>query len=815
MPIESAVREGESMRVRMVEIHRDSGWRVLDWVHLRSAGVPVETLEHLSAPEVSLAWRQWEAATRRRREAVSRIDGAKGSAVQLPKAARRFLERADAPSTTAPPGLESLWPELGLASTAEREARAAWRDALDRHWAAAAAHLAETFESGRVADALSWQNPKLHRETVERLDPGRIDGRTRKRISVLGRYLARYAAKNETIGFFGPSAWARWELEDSAPIRLRAKQPWLAKRRVFFERWPFDQIVDRLNRTESFEALLPIRLSPDCARLEDRLRVPLDREHPLDPLTARIIRGFEPGSTCADLLRRLEQDIPDLDTEEAADIVQALVEQRVLIRGFQLDPTSMEPAKDLAATIRGRGRAELDDLADLLERLHADLERWRFDEPPLPQIEAIERELQKLGAGTEREGGKSYAGRKVVFEETVRNIDVRLGASLLRRVGPPLASVATSARAFTAWMAEAFREAVSSALDRRNADSIDLQVGLRDVAPILEREPHLATACARLEATWAEWVHRRGEQVDGDWHLDLESAEAAAAGAFRVPAPGWPSARQHGPDLLVEGTPRDLEAGRFTAVLGEFHVALNPLTNPVVLALCPVSQGLLQAEREARGPPRLWPAWSRARTRADHFSLLEDDLEFEQGQRLSHRPQTLRVPAGVLRFERVDGRWLVVHRQTRARWELEAFFDRALTASALQRFSPFRRVEPEGARVWLGELMVRRRSWRIPSTERHRWLSRKDPAEAQAEVRAWWLKAALPRRCFVAVEGETKPMLVDREAPVLVAGMLTALRTGGEARLSEMRPDLQRLWLRDDRGSHTSELRMTLVDPCV
>jgi hypothetical protein len=58
-------------------------------------------------------------------------------------------------------------------------------------------------------------------------------------------------------------------------------------------------------------------------------------------------------------------------------------------------------------------------------------------------------------------------------------------------------------------------------------------------------------------------------------------------------------------------------------------------------------------------------------------------------------------------------------------------------------------------------------------------------------------------------------MLVDREAPVLVAGMLTALRTGGEARLSEMRPDLQRLWLRDDRGSHTSELRMTLVDPCV
>ncbi|MBC3840302.1 hypothetical protein GXW82_09015 [Streptacidiphilus sp. 4-A2] len=74
----------------------------------------------------------------------------------------------------------------------------------------------------RFLEALAWQNPAAMRNWVARHAAALRDGeelsRGAKREALLARYAQRYCAKNDTIGFFGPVAWARFD-ERAAGLR--------------------------------------------------------------------------------------------------------------------------------------------------------------------------------------------------------------------------------------------------------------------------------------------------------------------------------------------------------------------------------------------------------------------------------------------------------------------------------------------------------------------------------------------------------------------------------------------------------------------
>ena len=82
------------------------------------------------------------------------------------------------------------------------------------------------------------------------------------------------------------------------------------------------------------------------------------------------------------------------------------------------------------------------------------------------------------------------------------------------------------------------------------------------------------------------------------------SVEAGAAELFAAPGPGWPGACHHSPDLLLAaGSIDEILAGRCTAVLGEIHIALNTLMQPVFTDLHPQPGELASIiERTTRNP---------------------------------------------------------------------------------------------------------------------------------------------------------------------------------------------------------------------
>ena len=77
----------------------------------------------------------------------------------------------------------------------------------------------------------------------------------------------------------------------------------------------------------------------------------------------------------------------------------------------------------------------------------------------------------------------------------------------------------------------------------------------------------------------------------------------------------------------------------------------------------------------------------------------------------------------------------------------------------------------------------------------------------------------LPERGFVRVPVERKPMAVDFRSLPLVNLLAKSVRRTAEAgpgavTVSEMLPDLDRLWLRDAGGRrYTAELRLVAVGP--
>lgn len=152
---------------------------------------------------------------------------------------------------------------------------AAWVDARARQ----RLRLRDVAASPRFREAVTWQNRGAlvtGLDALLRQPPERDDSRTRKKELLVASYLQRYATKCETIGFFGPVGWGRWEAGQGEAVHASPGPSLLDARATFFEPWALEALVDALGGTREVAELIPLRLA-GMVRLE-RVRV----ERPAD-----------------------------------------------------------------------------------------------------------------------------------------------------------------------------------------------------------------------------------------------------------------------------------------------------------------------------------------------------------------------------------------------------------------------------------------------------------------------------------------------------------------------------------------------------
>jgi hypothetical protein len=676
-------------------------------------------------------------------------------------------------------------------------------------------------------EAVTWQNRRALGRGIESLlrrPEDRANSKDRQNEQLVASYAQRYCCKNERAGFFGASAPARL-VEHGPALTVRPGDRLIARRSTYLEPWAIDALADRLTADPELRPELSPRLMP-AIRLDGTTLVhSLDRRTALPPALARLLAACD-GETPA---RRIAEQLvaaPDVELgspEEVYALLDELATERAIIWTLEVPTTGGPPEHLLRAALdrlapspaRDRAFAALDALERARDRVSAAAgSAVRVDEA----IDELERTFVGVtGQDSVRNPGETYAGRTIVGEDCVRGVDVAIGPGIVERLAGPLELVLHSARWYTHEIARRYRAAIGTVYRELRGDG----PAAVDYPRFYARLPELFPAHGAPGSIVAEVVaelHERWREV-----LGLEGSERRverSAGALRpavlrsfaAPRPGWPGARHHSPDVLIAADGIDaVNRGEFLAVLGELHAGMSSLLVPAV----PNAQGDPDAPFALRdldlGRPCVAPVWSRRRSRLDYYSRSRSDFDVELSAARSWRPRSQVLALADLVLEEVGGALEVRTRDGRVAFDVIAFLEHHLLANSFSEFGlAGGRHTP---RVVVDGVVLVRERWTAAAADLA-FAHAQTAKQRFVQARAWARSVGLPRRVFLKVPQETKPLFLDLASPTFVELAAKMVRKAKAVSISEMLPDLDDLWLVDaERRRYTSELRLVAVDP--
>lgn len=822
-------------------------YRLWRWIDFRSAGFPASTAERLRCVDAAafadaLADAEAELA-RVVGEAVARVEAVRAAAAaDHKKAIGRVVRRLRDGLPVEQVGdaaVDEAASAVAGARAVVAAARATYLDRFGADLSRAAAQARAVAGTSAFREALCWQNPDFLRryEAGARQDDGTRNQRRRRDERTLATYAYRYAMKNDTIGFFGPAGWAELD-ERLAGARVEPGPGLLRRRDAYFDHWAAAALgralcADRRVKVDAPPRLFAyVRLDGDAAALPFGARLDLSSD---DARVAALCDGHRTGREIARLARADEATgfaddegvFAALDRLEEAGVVLWTLESPACFRPLDVLARAVDRVVDDEA--RAAARAVL---ARLEDARRACVQAAGDPDALAVALRAVDAAFAEItGEAAARGAGEIYACRRVVYEDAVRDADVRLGRAFLDAIGPPLTLVLRSARWLAADVARRYRPALRALFDELARDA-----GSDEVEFLAFQANAMGRGLFTVDSpTPPELIAQAMQDYYRRWHqvlapaadarrldYDVDRIADAVAAAFPTDGAAWRSARHLSPDLLVAARDADaLARGDFTAVLGELH-AINTMSVWCSHMLHDDPEELTRAMDVDFDAPLVHLTQPTGTASRVTFSLFGSrDLHIVHDA----QPAPYGVPPErVLRcadlvFKVVDDQLVLATRDGRVRADpLDAaalLLGVTLSSAARVAVLPAARHSP---RVTFGKLVVGREAWRRAGDELT-FADADDEAERFAAARRWRSEHGIPERVFVKTPTESKPVYVDFAAPAsveILAKLARDLRTrvGGDATMTfgELLPSTDELWLVDHAGArYTCELRLVAV----
>jgi hypothetical protein len=823
-----------------------SGWSLWRWACVRGAGFPIDRVLTLASRDtVNAIDRLLDLEGELRAttaQAISAVD-LESQTERTERSERRaiatHLRRLKAGGV--PDSMRGLSSEscvaierLRAASLAWQEARAAAEKTLAAEQPRLVQSLREACRDPRFREALVWQNRHALETGVDALlrQPDTASNRmARRHERLVASYLQRYCVKNDTIGFFGPVGWSAIE-GDLATVVVRPGPSLLTRRTVYFEHWCIDALATSIAEDPLLRRHLAPRRHPTAWIEGTTLHHAIDKTTELPLEFARLLAACDGQRSASEIAQELVDD-PELDLsseDEVYELLEELTSKRIAIWTLEIPPHVEHPdrvlgmlldaVKDRDAAAPGVAKlAELQEARDDVARAAGD-------------AAALDRAFSRLedtftrqtGSAATRRTGETYAGRSLVYEDCVRDLEMTIGPALIERFGVPLSLLLMSARWFTFTLARRYRETFT-ALHRdlqieTGSSSIDfLRFWERASEHFSGHAPNpapiVAETAQELQRRWAQLVGLEGAAF-ARRNLDAMAEQVAsqAAAMFAAPCPGWPSARHHSPDLMIAASSVDaITRGDFVVVVGELHVSAAKIAMPVAVHQhrCPSEiVTAMEHDRPASVVEAVVPK-ERA-TRANRISIHTGDLDLEFGVARSWRHRGHVLEAGSLVVEPAGSSLCVRTRDGAHSFALEEFLDSFLSQESAVHFKLVPSV-PHCPRVSIDGFVVHRESWRFEAAELE-FARAEEPIDRMLAIQRWARTHQLPRFLFYKIPEETKPCYLDLESPHYVELFAHLVRKASVLHVSEMLPAVDQLWLPDSEGArYTCELRVVAVDP--
>lgn len=586
-------------------------------------------------------------------------------------------------------------------------------------------------------------------------------------------YLQRLCAKNETTSFFGPVGYGEVEEDGHSITFVPAK----VRRRTFLAYWAVEALAGRAATAPEIWRSLPIRRNPlfqvDVAACEARCDS-LDRVVPLSADQILILEAVARLSRAEEIAARCGRPLSFVEDVAMSLFRQGVLVRRLWFRSDQADTLGAFRAALEALPPSASRERWLENIARL-DALRADfevsdLERRRI---LLSRMEALFVEL--TGIPARRAGGRLYTDRLIINEETSSPFGLHMGKraaeDLARALSPLLEMCAVHGRRYQ----EACIEEVRA---RSNAPGevsfLKYAIANRDLRVILPTLPELTAAKGRPA------------------HLSTE---------------GWGDA---GPErrfalldvCLVPGID-----GSFHPVLARVHHQL--LTRGWMFTFWPDTERVdRMAERWLRDAPTPLAELASGRHNKGYYSFPGPHVAHAPAEMLERDHAVLAAAdlkvsfgdGGRPRLRAPDGGELLLYLPL-ADLTLHPPFTALASPPVVKALR--RGGNEHTPRLDMGEATYQRESWELSLAG---WNTLSGYAlfhRMQGEK----VRLGLPRFLFARVAHERKPFLVDTDCPFSVE-LLRSQARSGMVLLEEMLPAPQDLWLRDDSGRYTFELRM-------
>ncbi|GIG67352.1 lantibiotic dehydratase [Phytomonospora endophytica] len=727
------------------------------------------------------------------------------------------------------------FPVSAAARFADTAAAAAVSDAdPGSGWAAAqersTAVLRSFVDDPLFREAVAWQNPSIERNWMGRLAASDDDRKLRKSryLRAVAAYAQRYATKNDTIGFYGPVAWATWD-ETTPGLTVSAGPGLLRTRTTYFENWAIEELARTLSLDPALRPWLKPRVAAACLFDAPVVHRAFGGPVVFDAAEVELL-GWCDGSRSVREITTLLDGVWDeagilarLDAWAAEGIVQA---------DFT-GPIEARPEARLRAVLGEVGDADARAGAlarlDRLDAARDGLVAARGDATAVAEasgrLSAVFEEL--TGARSSRRDGEMYAGRTLVYEDARRDLDVTLGSALLESLAPPLSIVLDSASWLLARSGETLLDRLTGILrrhrDRTGESSMPFTEFLTRATPVLSpwsgADSPLDEVITEFQDRWAKVLGLPGDARRH--HVAGESVARAAAEAFPPSPAPWPGATHLSPDLMIAA--RDvaaIESGDHTFVLGELHLSNNTLQARPFVEQHDDPARLLRGMESDHGDRRVFYVPTResplVSSRAYPSALLSpaytywclhDDSGGAAGPVLPAAAMTVHLDGDTATVrERLGGR----------RFALLDVLDEQLSWVVANIFAPLPKAR-HNPRVSIDRLVLHRESWHVDAADVD-WAHHPRASERYRLAQAWRAEHGIPPRVFYKFTGEVKPCFLDFTSPALVECFAQSARAdaaspeAGAVGFSEMLPDLDDVWLPGPGGTYTSEFRLVCLN---
>jgi hypothetical protein len=700
------------------------------------------------------------------------------------------------------------------------------REALDAEAARAATRQAALLRQiARRADfleAVTWQSPDIVESMIVALGRMSADApnnqRLRKRQRIVAKYWARYCAKNETIGFFGPVSWFDFR-SDGEPLRMEPGPALVRRGELFLEPWAIDALAATLCSDPDVRPWVAPRRHPTVYFSGTRART-LAGPVELDEDEARLM-------ALIDGHRVLVEIAAESGTEPGA-ARQAL--DRLAAKGlllWDLEPPMVQHAeRKLRQRLDAIGDAKVRDRAtgtlDQLEAARDALADYRDVDDLRRCYELLEKEFTGLtGVDPARRPGQAYGGRRLAYVECARDVALSFGPQVLESCADALSLLLTSARWFSHEAAQRLRTVMSEGFDAMGADTVgfaELAFACADKIFTPGNRPvdHL------IEEFAANWRAILG--LDTGAHVVTHTSDALRGQVeetFGGGYPDWGFAWTHSIDLLIAARgAEEFKRGEFQPVIGEVHVGYCPFETPVISWAHPDTEELrsmlatvIPGTRVLLSPVKDYP-----RVTARTYPWVNDDRDWRLCvSQYPPRGADRQLPLAGLEVRR-DGDKLVVGLPGAAeQFDVADLHGSGMMFEMMDVLKQVVRGRDHTPRVVVDNLVVFRETWSFPIADLD-WVPARSDPEHFVAARRWLRDHGLPETVFASISSETKPVFADFRSEVQVGNLAQLLRAGAVTEgatvsFSEMLPALEQSWLADAAGApYTCEMRLVFTD---